>query len=162
MMRFSALAAVVAVSVSSLSMPAFAQNSRIEAGVLECGGNTTSFVVGSVTELNCVFKSSAGPNEPYTATIRRVGLDIGINQQIAVAWAVFAPTRNITQRDLAGSYAGAAASATVGIGVGANALIGGSNNTIALQPLSLQGQTGLSVAAGVASLELRPAPIRRR
>ena len=47
--------------------------------------------------------------------------------------------------------------ATVGVGVGANALVGGSNNTIALQPVSVQGQTGLSVAAGVAGLDLRPA-----
>jgi hypothetical protein len=87
--------------------------------------------------------------------LRRAGVDIGFNQQIAVAWAVFAPTKQVGRGDLAGSYVGAAASATVGIGVGANALIGGSNNTIALQPVSVQGQTGLSVAAGVAGLELR-------
>jgi len=73
-----------------------------------------------------------------------------------VAWAVLAPSRQIGRGDLAGTYVGAAASATVGVGVGANALIGGSNNTIALQPVSVQGQTGLSVAAGVAGLELRP------
>ena len=73
-----------------------------------------------------------------------------------MAWAVFAPTRGIQRGDLAGSYGGASASATVGVGVGANALIGGSNNTIALQPLSGQAQTGLSVAAGIAGLDLRP------
>ena len=91
----------------------------------------------------------------YHATLRRAGVDIGFNQQVVVAWAVFAPTRGVARGDLAGNYGGAAASATVGVGVGANALIGGSNNTIALQPLSVQAQTGLSVAAGVAGLELR-------
>jgi hypothetical protein len=68
---------------------------------------------------------------------------------------VFAPTR-LRRGELAGTYAGGAASATVGVGVGANALFGGSNNTVSLQPVSLQGQTGLSAAAGIASLELRP------
>ena len=41
-------------------------------------------------------------------------------------------------------------------GPGGNVLVGGSNNSIALQPLSLQGQVGLNVAAGLESLELRP------
>ena len=72
-----------------------------------------------------------------------------------MAWAVFAPTSGSPRRDLSGNYGGAAASATVGVGVGANALVGGSGNTIALQPVSVQAQTGLSVAAGVAGLELR-------
>jgi hypothetical protein len=73
-----------------------------------------------------------------------------------VAWEVFAPTRGIQRGDLSGNYVGASASATVGLGVGANGLIGGSNNTIAFQPLSGQAQTGLSVAAGIASMDLRP------
>ena len=89
------------------------------------------------------------------ARMRRVGLDIGINQQVGLAWGVFAPSRGLGRGELTGSYVGGAASATVGVGVGAHALIGGSSNTIALQPLSLQGQTGLSAAAGVADLELR-------
>jgi len=129
--------------------------SRGEVGMLECRGSTTSFILGSVTELSCTFRPSTGGSEPYSATLRRAGVDIGFNQQIAVAWAVFAPTKQVGRGDLAGSYVGAAASATVGIGVGANALVGGSNNTFALQPVSVQGQTGLSVAAGVAGLELR-------
>jgi hypothetical protein len=149
----AALAAALVASVS----PAMAQ-SRVEAGVLECRGSTASFIVGSVTDLSCMFRpADGGPGDPYVATIRRVGVDIGLPQQVGVAWGVFAPTMRIGRGDLAGNYVGGAASATLGVGVGANALIGGSGNTFALQPLSLQGQTGLSVAAGVASLELRPA-----
>jgi hypothetical protein len=70
---------------------------------------------------------------------------------------MFAPTRQLSPTALAGTYVGASASATAGVGAGANVLVGGSNNTISLQPLSLQGQVGLGVAAGVAGMELRPA-----
>jgi hypothetical protein len=153
MIRLSTMALAAALVSSATS--AMAQE-RVQVGVLDCRGTTNSFIVGSVTELNCAYRPSSGsPGEYYGATMRRAGLDIGINQQIAVAWAVFAPSRGIGRGELAGSYVGAAASATVGVGVGANALIGGSNNTIALQPLSVQGQTGLSAAAGIAALELR-------
>ena len=158
MIRLStvALAAVLVASASSaISTPAMAQ-SRVEVGVLECQGSNVSFIVGSVTNLSCVFRpAGGGPVEPYRATLRRAGVDLGFNQQIVVAWAVWAPSSGNPRYDLSGNYGGAAASATVGVGVGANALIGGSGNTIALQPLSGQAQTGLSVAAGVAGLELR-------
>jgi|EndMetStandDraft_4_1072995.scaffolds.fasta_scaffold28672_2 hypothetical protein len=155
MIRFSSIA--LATALVATATAAMAQRDRVEVGVIECRGSTTSFIVGSVTELGCQFRASDNsPPEPYTATIRRAGVDIGFPQQVAVAWAVFAPTRGIQRGDLAGSYVGASASATVGIGVGANALIGGSNNTIAFQPLSGQAQTGLSVAAGIAGMDLRP------
>lgn len=155
MIRIStaALALIAACSTSTISHA----QSRVEVGVLDCRGSTSSFVVGSVTQLNCMFNPGGGGRPaPYIATMRRIGVDLGFNQQVAVAWAVLAPSRGLPHYDLSGSYAGGAASATVGVGVGANALIGGSGNTFALQPVSLQGQTGLSVAAGVASLELRP------
>ena len=152
-----ALATLLVASASSaISTSAMAQ-SRIEVGVLDCRGSTTSFIVGSVTDLSCAYRpAGGGPAEPYRATLRRAGVDLGFNQQIVVAWAVWAPSSGNPRYDLSGNYGGAAASATVGVGVGANALIGGSGNTIALQPLSGQAQTGLSVAAGVAGLELRP------
>ena len=153
-MKLIATAALATALIATAS--AASAQERIQAGVLECSGSTSSFIVGSVTDLQCLFKpSGGGPPESYMARMRRVGLDIGINQQVGLAWGVFAPTRGIGRGELTGSYVGGAASATVGVGVGANALIGGSNNTIALQPLSLQGQTGLSAAAGVADLELR-------
>ena len=146
------VAATLAASVSS----AVAQAQRTEVGVLECRGTTTSFIVGSVTELGCLFKPSAGgPPEPYSATIRRVGPDLGFTAETVLAWGVFAPTR-LGAGELAGTYGGPSASATAGVGVGANVLVGGSNNTISLQPVSVQAQTGLSVQAGLSGLELRP------
>ncbi len=154
MNRYSIGIALAALAVSASA--SLAQQSRVQIGVLECRGSSTSFIIGSVTELGCVFRPSGGSvPEPYNATIRRVGLDIGINQTTVVAWAVLAPTQQIGPGDLRGNYAGVSANAAIGVGIGANALLGGSNNTIALQPVSVQAQTGLSIAAGVSGLELR-------
>jgi hypothetical protein len=130
---------------------------RVRVGVLECrGGTSIGFVVGSVTNLGCVLRVEGLPEDRYIATIRKVGVDLGITSETALAWAVYAPVAQLGPGDLAGNYAGAQGSAAVGVGAGGNVLVGGSQNSIALQPLSLQGQVGLSVAAGLESLELRP------
>jgi hypothetical protein len=159
MPRSTILAGVAATLLVASSAAAQAQQpmQRVQVGVLECrGGASVGFVVGSVTNLGCVLRAEGLPEDRYIATIRKVGLDLGITQESALAWAVFAPVTRLGPGELAGNYAGVQGSAAIGVGVGGNALIGGSNNTIALQPLSLQGQVGLSVAAGLESLELRP------
>jgi Protein of unknown function (DUF992) len=130
---------------------------RVQVGVLECrGGTSIGFIVGSVTNLGCVLRVEGVPEDRYVATIRKVGLDLGITEETALAWGVFAPTARLGPGDLAGNYAGAQGSASLGVGAGGNVLVGGSNNSIALQPLSLQGQVGVNIAAGLESLELRP------
>jgi hypothetical protein len=130
---------------------------RVQIGILECrGGASIGFVVGSVTNLGCVLRSEGMPEDRYIATIRKVGLDLGITQESALAWGVYAPVARLGPGDLSGNYAGAQGSASVGVGLGGNVLVGGSANSIALQPLSVQGQVGLNVAAGLESLELRP------
>jgi hypothetical protein len=130
---------------------------RVQVGVLECrGGASIGFIVGSVTNLGCVLRTEGMPEDRYIATIRKVGVDLGITQESALAWGVFAPVVRLGPGDLSGTYAGAQGSAALGVGGGGNVLVGGSQNSIALQPLSLQGQVGLSVAAGLESLELRP------
>ncbi|BAR58769.1 hypothetical protein ACVIWV_006240 [Bradyrhizobium diazoefficiens] len=132
------------------------QQRMVRVGVLECrGGASVGFIVGSVTNLGCVLRADGLPEDRYVATIRKVGLDIGITQETTLA-CVFAPVDRLGPGDLSGNYAGAQGSASVGVGIGGNALVGGSNNSIALQPLSVQGQVGLNVAAGLESLELRP------
>lgn len=146
-------AASLVASVASTS----AQSGLVKIGVLECrGGASVGFIVGSVTNLGCVLRADGRPDDRYVATIRKVGLDIGITQETALAWGVFAPVNRLGPGDLAGNYAGAQGSASVGVGLGGNVLVGGSSNSIALQPLSLQGQVGLNIAAGLESLELRP------
>ena len=157
MRRSLLLAGLAALSLVVSVAESGAQQRMVRVGVLECrGGASIGFIVGSVTNLGCVLRADGLPEDRYVATIRKVGLDIGITQETALAWGVFAPVERLGPGDLSGDYAGAHGSASVGVGLGGNVLVGGSNNSIALQPLSLQGQVGVSVAAGLESLELRP------
>jgi hypothetical protein len=103
-----------------------------------------------------VFQGEGRRPEPYIATVRRYGLDIGFTDQTRFSWAVNAPTTRIERGDLAGNYGGVGANASVGVGFGGNFLVGGPASSYALQPISVQGQTGLNVAAGVADIELQP------
>jgi len=151
------LAAAATLAASFAGLNAQQPMQRVQVGILECrGGSSVGFVVGSVTNLGCVLRAEGMPEDRYVATIRKVGLDLGITQESALAWGVFAEVALLGPGDLAGNYAGAQGSAAVGVGAGGNVLVGGSNNSIALQPLSVQGQVGLSIAARLESLELRP------
>jgi hypothetical protein len=146
-----AITALMASIASANALP------PVRAGILQCqGGQNVGFVVGSVTSLECVFQSEGRRPEPYIATVRRIGVDLGFTEQTQLAWAVNAPTGAIGRGDLAGSYGGVGANASVGVGFGGNFLVGGAENAYALQPVSVQGQTGLNVAAGIAGIELQP------
>jgi hypothetical protein len=154
-MRLSSLTIAIAALAGSIAsanaMP------PVRAGILQCeGGQNVGYVVGSSTSLQCVFQSEGRRPEPYIATLRRLGLDLGITDQTKLSWAVNAPTTRVGYGELSGNYGGVGANASVGIGGGGNFLVGGPANAYALQPISLQGQTGLNVAAGVASIELEP------
>jgi hypothetical protein len=153
--KFTGCAVVAA--LIGFALPASAQ-SNVEAGMLSCrstGG--TGFVVGSVRDLECTFQPASGARpQLYVGVLHRAGLDLGVRtRQIHLAWAVFAPAKNIPVGGLAGSYGGVSAGAAVGIGVGGNALFGGMDNSFALQPLSVEGQVGIGVNAGVSGLDLR-------
>jgi hypothetical protein len=119
--------------------------------------SSIGLIVGSQKNVNCVFRGQPGePEEAYTGTMTTLGLDIGITTGGVIVWTVFADTSRYAGM-LAGRYTGATAEVSVAAGLGANVLVGGSNRTVALQPLSLQGQVGLDVAAGVGQLDLHPA-----
>jgi hypothetical protein len=134
----------------------------VRTGLLACqGGRNVGFVFGSYTSLDCVYHSEGRRPEPYIATVRRFGLDLGITEQTRVTWAVNAPAGRFERGELSGSYGGVGANASVGVGGGGNFLVGGPGNAYALQPLSTQGQTGWNVAAGVADLELKPVLVMR-
>ncbi|TMJ51791.1 MAG: DUF992 domain-containing protein [Alphaproteobacteria bacterium] len=155
-LAFMLAGATLAMQVTSFTNVQ-AQQPMVQLGVLECrGGASIGFIVGSVTNLGCVLRVNGMPEDRYVATIRKVGVDLGITQETALAWGVYAPVERLGPGDLSGNYAGAQGSASIGVGAGGNVLVGGSANSIALQPLSLQGQVGLNVAAGLESLELRP------
>src|ERR1700730_6962488 len=131
------------------------QNVRV--GRLRCNvSGGLGLIITSTKEMSCVFTSVRGHKERYYGTIRKFDLDIGVTDRGILAWTVFAPTKDPGSGALAGEYAGVDASATVGAGVGANLLVGGSNQTISLQPLSVQAQTGLALSGGVAAVAVGP------
>src|SRR6266849_2301220 len=142
----------------AVGTPAQAQ-SGVRVGTLSCNvASGWGFVFGSSKGLRCTLAPAAGRPEYYAGTINKFGVDIGYTQGGVLVWAVFAPTANLAPGALNGNYVGATGSATVGVGAGANVLIGGSNSTISLQPVSIEGNTGLNVAAGIGSISLRYQP----
>ena len=134
-----------------------AQAQWVRTGVLTCdvsGG--LGLIIGSQRSVNCGFQpDQPGPPEAYFGYITKFGLDLGATAGGVMVWAVYTET-NRGYGFLAGDYAGASGEATAVVGLGANVLVGGSNRTVALQPLSIGGQVGLNVALGVANLSLRP------
>jgi Protein of unknown function (DUF992) len=146
--------ALAAVSFNS----EIAQAQRIRTGVLNCDVSAgIGLIIGSQRSVNCLFTpDQPGPQEGYFGTITKFGLDIGATAGGAMFWAVYADTSR-GYGFLAGEYAGASGEVTIAAGLGANVLVGGSSRTVALQPVSIQGQIGLNLALGVASLSLRPA-----
>jgi hypothetical protein len=155
MHKFVIVAAAVAAGLA-LPASALAQSAqRAKVGTLDCdisGG--IGMIVASKKGVQCVFTpSTRGAREVYLGTITKYGVDIGATSGGRMIWAVFAPTSR-ARGALAGNYAGATAEATVGAGAGANVLVGGSNRTVTLQPISVQGQLGLNLAVGVGELSL--------
>jgi hypothetical protein len=143
---------------TGLAQPAQAQGG-VRVGTLSCSvASGWGFVFGSSKALRCTFAPSPGRTEFYAGTINKFGVDIGYTQGGVLVWGVFAPSANIGPGALSGNYVGATGSATVGVGAGANVLVGGSNSTISLQPVSFEGNTGLNVAAGIGSISLRYQP----
>jgi Protein of unknown function (DUF992) len=157
-LRRVGLAMGLAGLATGFAQPAQAQGG-VRVGTLSCNvASGWGFVFGSSKALRCTFAPAPGHSEFYAGTINKFGVDIGYTQGGVLVWAVFAPSANIGPGALSGNYVGATGSATVGVGAGANVLVGGSNRTISLQPISLEGNTGLNVAAGIASITLRYQP----
>jgi Protein of unknown function (DUF992) len=147
-----ALGCAAFAALVTASAPASA---AVRVGVLRCNvAGGLGLIITSSKQMSCVFRSKRGYSERYDGTIRKFGLDIGKTDRGVLVWGVFAPSSGRTRGALAGNYVGVAASATVGVGGGANALVGGFNRSFTLQPFSGQAQSGLALAAGVASMDL--------
>jgi hypothetical protein len=148
------LSCLAACAVLGAALPAHAQGGT-KIGTLSCQVSSGwGFVFGSSRSVKCVFSSGKGHSEDYKGEISKFGVDVGYQHSGVMIWAVLAPTSDMKPGSLTGKYAGGTAGASVGVGLAANALIGGSSNHISLQPLSIEGMTGLNVAAGVAGLRL--------
>jgi hypothetical protein len=153
-----AAAAFAAATLAMITSPADAQPRQLQVGQLTCSLSASiGLILGSQKNVNCVFRGQPGePEEAYTGTMTTIGVDIGVTTGGVIVWTVFADS-NRYRGMLAGTYAGATAEASVGAGVGANVLVGGSNHTVTLQPISLQGQLGFDIGAGIGALELHAA-----
>jgi hypothetical protein len=159
MLKQSLLAAaaigLAVVTPSLVSSPAEAAVG-VRAGVLTCNvAGGAGFILGSDHAVSCTF-SGNGRVEHYSGNISKFGVDLGYTKGGVLMWAVLAPTNNPPPHALTGEYGGVTAGASVGVGGNANLLVGGSNHEISLQPLSVEGERGLNVAAGIAEITLRP------
>lgn len=146
-----------AVLVWGANSAAISAESGVKAGLLRCdvAGNL-SFIFGSSRDVTCTYRPQAGKRiDRYTGEIKKFGVDIGYQANGVMLWAVIAPTSDLGRGALAGTYGGASASAALAVGLGANALIGGGEKSIALQPLSVEGIEGVNIAAGIGILTLR-------
>jgi hypothetical protein len=155
-----ALAAIAAAQTNSgaqnLAVPKFDPSAKV--GMLNCNvGPEVGFIVGGRAKLSCRYSPSSPsvPTENYTGEITTVGLDIGVSKGGKLAWAVFMPTNGPPHGALTGDYAGVSGQAAVGVGVGGNILVGGSNRSVTLQPFSVEGDTGINLAIGVSDMVLR-------
>ncbi len=157
MFRYAIGAAALALAIVSV-VPAGAQ--RLKAGLLTCDVSAgMGFIIGSQRNVSCVFAPEpAGPQQTYSGSISKFGLDIGATASGVMIWGVFTAGTTAGPGFLAGDYFGASGEVTVAAGLGANVLVGGSNRTVALQPVSIDSSVGLNFAVGVAELRLRPGP----
>ena len=161
MLRNCCLVLVAFVLTGMVSAPAGAQPAWTQIGTLSCRVDpNVSFIIVNHQPMQCMYNQAPGavpqmPSQSYDGALNTVGLAIGVSAGSVLGWAVFAPTSGVPAGALAGEYVGVSADVGLGLGAGANVLLGGSNRTIALQPLSLQGSTALNVVAGVSSLQLR-------
>jgi len=149
------LTAIAGFGLSMVSSDEVQAKTGVKLGSLKCnveGG--VGAILTSSKEMTCTLHKVNGNKEHYTGVIRKYGLDIGVTGKATMVWLVFAPGKT-NEGALRGKYIGAAADASAGVGAGANLLVGGSNKSITLQPLSMQVQTGVNIAVGVSTLELR-------
>ena len=160
------LSAGMAISADAVTtrepVPTYQETDRVggvRIGYLTCDiGGGVGYVIGSAKQADCVFSSAMGGEalDRYSGTIRKMGVDIGFTTRSKLVWAVFAPTAGYHHGSLGGLYQGASAEATVGAGIGANILVGGTAGSIHLQTVSVTGQLGLNLAATGTSVTLTP------
>jgi len=157
------LAAVVAAAGLLVSSVPSSAQSGPPAGSLTCNvGGGIGLIVTSQRPMHCTFTPRRGPSQRYTGIVRNFGLDLGSIRSTTMSWRVYGPYARAPFGVLTGRYAGATAGGSAGVGGSANLLVGGNNDEVTLQPLSLQGARGVNVAVGVTGFELSPARSGRR
>ncbi len=150
------VAAALTLCTLAVQTPARAALST-KAGMLSCHVDSGfGFVSGSSRNLACTYTSARdGRVQHYTGDISKFGVDVGYLQSGVIVWAVLAPTTDLGAGALSGRYVGVTAGGSAGAGAAGAVLTGGSTHTLSLQPLSIEGDTGLNVAAGIAAITLK-------
>lgn len=146
----AALAAVV------LTTSAAYADARVQVGRLSCdveGG--VGFILGSSKDMTCKFIRKGHKTEVYHGNIKKLGLDVGVTGRTQIEWLVFsASSTKVGKGSLRGTYVGGSAEASLGAGLGANWLVGGSKRGFALQPWSIQASTGVNLTWAFSGLTL--------
>ena len=162
MLKSTTALGAVFVAALAVAPAASAAEAGVKVGVLECNvAGGAGFIFGSSKDMSCVYTPNKGPADTYVGEINKYGVDIGYTEKSKLVWAVFAPASDVQQGALEGNYAGATAGAAIAVGLGANVLVGGLDESIALQPVSTEASEGLNLAVGVAEIRLKavvPAP----
>lgn len=150
------ISAAIGAIALGLAAAAPAQAAGVKVGTLTCNVESGwGYVLGSQKEVNCSYVPVKGSPDRYHGEITKVGVDIGYTRGGVLIWTVIAPASELEPGVLEGSYGGVSASATAVVGVGANVLVGGLDKSITLQPISIEGNTGLNIAAGISAMNLR-------
>jgi hypothetical protein len=156
---FTLMMSAAVLGALALAAPAQAAKHGVKVGELTCSvASGWGFVFGSTKDLRCVFRQSHKGALHYAGSISKFGVDIGYTEGGVLVWEVVAPTSDVRPGALDGDYVGVSAGATAGVGVGANVLVGGFDKSFSLQPLSVSGNKGLNVAAGIGAITLKYTP----
>ena len=156
---FGLMMSAAVIGAFALASSAQAAEHGVKVGTLTCGvASGWGFIFGSTKDLHCVFRQNDRHAVHYSGSIAKYGVDIGYTEGGLLVWEVVAPTSDVRPGALDGDYVGVSAGATAGVGVGASVLVGGFDKSFSLQPLSVSGNEGLNVAAGIGSISLKYTP----
>jgi len=152
MIRRFAIAALALLSLAAMNAPAAAR--QLAVGTLECRSPGGFSLILSLRDYNCRFFTDWGQAFDYRGRLTSLGLQAGVTRNEVLIWRVWAPTARIDPGVLRGNYVGASAGAAIVVGLGANVLVGGSHQTISLQPVSVEAKTGINFAIAGSALSL--------
>jgi len=150
------MAVGIAVLIAGASLGVAPAQAAVKVGVLTCNVQSGwGYILGSSKAMQCDYVPNKGRSEHYTGTISKLGVDVGYTDRGVLIWDVVAASSDMKPGALEGGYGGATVGATVVVGAGANALLGGFEHSVALQPISIEGNKGLDIAAGIGAMDLK-------
>lgn len=150
----SILAAMV---IAASTVPVADARVSAHLGVLSCDVSSgIGHILREKQSLRCVYRANASSRgDIYEGTMQEWGIELGATEAGQLVWGVVsATTSGEPSGALAGEYLGVSADASLGVGMGANVLVGGNHRSFSLQPISVEGQTGVNIAGGVTRMTL--------